>query len=219
VQRTFEAIEPLRRRFPHLVVHTLTTVMKENQAEILEIYEELRRQFRPDGMSFNYCRGNALDPSQTEVDLERYAELRRRMEDDFAAGRLQPAGPSAFGTANHLLDQHVRLTVDRTVAEQRAQFSCVSGRLAAVIYSNGDVVECETKNSALGNLRDVNYDFRRLWFSERASQAAREAANGCFCTHECGHYASAIYSVPTVVRIALRAAGQRSPASAAADKS
>jgi hypothetical protein len=88
-----------------------------------------------------------------------------------------------------------------------------------VIYSNGDVVECETKNSALGNLREVNYDFRRLWFSERASQVAREAANGCFCTHECGHYASAIYSVPTVTRIALQAAGKGSAASAAADKS
>jgi hypothetical protein len=92
------------------------------------------------------------------------------------------------------------------VAQRRAQFSCVSGRLAGVIYSNGDVVECEIKNSKLGNLRRVGYDFRRLWFGERARQIAREAANGCFCTHECGHYASTIYSVPQVVQIAAGAA-------------
>jgi len=215
--RTAEAIQPLRRRFPTLIVHTLTTLMKENQDEILDIYEELKRRFRPDGLSFNYCRGTPLDPRQTEIKAENYEKLLRHMEQDLADDRLRPGGPSAFGTANHLLDQHVRQTVNRTVAQHRAQFSCVSGRLAAVIYSNGDVVECETKNSRLGNLRDAGYDFRRLWFSERARNVAKEAAQGCFCTHECGHYASAIYSVPQVVKIATGAvwrelAGHRVPA-------
>jgi MoaA/NifB/PqqE/SkfB family radical SAM enzyme len=204
--QTADAIAPLRKRFPNLIVHTLTTVMKENQDEILDIYEELRRRFRPDGLSFNYCRGAPLDPSQTEVNIENYEKLLRRMEQDYSEGHLQANGPSAFGAANHLLDQRVRLTVDRTVAQQRAQFSCVSGRLAGVIYSNGDVVECEIKNSKLGNLRRVGYDFRRLWFGEPARRVAREAANGCFCTHECGHYASTIYSVPRVVQIAAGAA-------------
>src|SRR3970282_176679 len=113
--RTAEAIQPLRRRFPTLIVHTLTTLMKENQDEILEIYEELQRRFRPDGLSFNYCRGTPLDPRQTEVDPGTYEKLLRRMEQDYSDGRLQPAAPSAFGPANHLLDQHVRRTVDRTV--------------------------------------------------------------------------------------------------------
>jgi MoaA/NifB/PqqE/SkfB family radical SAM enzyme len=202
---TAEAIEPFRRRFPNLVVHTLTTVMKENQDEIIEIYEELRRRFQPDGLSFNYCRGHPLDPQQTEVKREVYEKLARRMEADFAAGRLHGGGLNSYSPANHFLDQQIRKSVDRTVAEQRAQFSCVSGRLAAVIYSNGDVVECEIKNSKLGNLRDVDYDFRRLWFNERARQVARQAAEGCFCTHECGHYASTIYSLPKVVKIALQA--------------
>ncbi|MEX2303572.1 MAG: radical SAM protein [Bryobacterales bacterium] len=204
--QTADAIAPLRKRFPNLIVHTLTTVMKENQDEILEIYEELRRRFRPDGLSFNYCRGTPLDPSQTEVKIENYEKLLRRMEQDYSEGHPQSNGPNAFGAANHLLDQRVRLTVDRTVAQQRAQFSCVSGRLAGVIYSNGDVVECEIKNSRLGNLRRAGYDFRRLWFGERARRIAREAADGCFCTHECGHYASTIYSVPRVVQIAAGAA-------------
>jgi len=202
---TAEAIEPLRRRFPNLIVHTLTTVMKENQDEIIEIYEELRRRFQPDGLSFNYCRGHPLDPAQTEVKREVYEKLARRMEADSAAGQLHGGGFSPYSPTNHVLDQKIRQSVDRTVAEQRAQFSCVSGRLAAVIYSNGDVVECEIKNSKLGNLRDAGYDFRRLWFNDRASKVAREAAEGCFCTHECGHYASTIYSLPKVVQIAVQA--------------
>lgn len=204
--RTAEAIGPLRKRFPNLIVHTLTTVMRENQERILEIHEELKRIFEPDGASYNYCRGNPLDPEQTEVDPERYRALRERLEADYESGALQAKGLSGYSAANHLLDQRIRETVERTVTEQRAQFSCVSGRLAGVIYSTGDVVECETKNSPLGNLRDVDYNFRRLWFSDEADKVAAEAANGCFCTHECGHYSSTIYSAKQVGKIAWKAA-------------
>ena len=204
--RTLDALTPLRRRYRNLVVHTLTTVMKENQEEIFDIYEELKRRFRPDGVSFNYCRGNPLDPTQTEVDRRIYERLLTRMEEDFAAGAFTESGEAGFGPANHILDQHIRRGVDRTVAEQRPQFSCVSGRLACVIYSDGEVVECEVKNSKLGNLRDEGYDFRKLWFGPKAREIAREAAHGCFCTHECGHYASTIYSLPKVAAVALEAA-------------
>ena len=210
--RTAEAIQPLRRRFPNLIVHTLTTVMRENQERILEIHDGLKRIFEPDGASYNYCRGNPLDPSQTEVDPALYRDLRRRLEEDFAAGRLQARGPSGYSSANHLLDQRVRETVERTVIEQRAQFSCVSGRLACVIYSNGDVTECETKNSPLGNLRQAGYDFRKLWFGDEAAAEAKAAAEGCFCTHECGHYASNIYSLKEVGAIAWKASRGRGAA-------
>jgi hypothetical protein len=164
--RTSEAVRPLRERFSNLILHTLTTVMRDNQAEILTIHEDLKRIFQPDGASYNYCRGNPLEPGQTEVDPAQYRALAKRLEEDYANGSLRARGPSVYGAANHLLDQRVRESVERTVVEQRAQFSCVSGRLACVIYSTGEVTECETKNSALGNLRDVEYDFRKLWFSE-----------------------------------------------------
>ena len=124
------------------------------------------------------------------------------MEQDFLESRPSRSGLNAYGPANHLLDQQVRRGIERTLTEGRAQFSCVAGRLACVIYSNGDVVECEINNSRLGNLREVDYDFSRLWFGDRAAEVARHAANGCFCTHECGHYASTIYSLPKVIEIA-----------------
>jgi len=214
--QTAEAVEPLRAEHPGLVLHTLTTVMRDNQADILRIHEELKRRFQPDGTSYNYCRGNPLDPAQTEVDPAVYRALAERVRQDRQTGRL---GHGRIRAANHSLDERVRESVERTVIERRAQFSCVSGRLACVIYSNGDVTECETKNSPLGNLREVGYDFPSLWNSDRARHVAREAADGCFCTHECGHYASTIYSPKLLVKVvagAARPSGcQRSPRIAA----
>ena len=201
--QTAEAVEPLRAEHPGLVLHTLATVMRDNQADILRIHEELKRLFNPDGTSYNYCRGNPLDPAQTEVDPAVYRALAERASQDRQTGRL---GHGRIRAANHSLDERVRESVDRTVIERRAQFSCVSGRLACVIYSNGDVTECETKNSPLGNLREVGYDFPSLWHSDRARHVAREAADGCFCTHECGHYASTIYSPKLLAKVVAGAA-------------
>ena len=204
---TAAAVEPLRRIHKNLILHTLTTVMRDNQSEILKIHEEIKRRFDPDGTSYNYCRGNPLDPKQTEVDPVIYRQLIELVKQDQVKGRIRQ---SAFGSLNHSLDDQVRRSVEKTVLEQKAQFSCVSGRLACVIYSNGDVTECEIKNSRLGNLRDVNYDFPALWFSEQARQVAKEAANGCYCTHECGHYASTIYSPKLLGQVVARTAGVKS---------
>ncbi len=201
--QTAKAIQPYRRKYPNLILHTLTTVMRDNQEDILRIHEELKRRFDPDGTSYNYCRGNPLDAEQTEVDPAIYRKLAERVREDRLAGRVRR---SAFGNANHSLDDQVRASVERTVLQERAQFSCVSGRLACVIYSNGDVTECETKNSLVGNLRDSGYDFPSLWFGERAKAVAAEAAAGCYCTHECGHYASTIYSPSKLVQLVGRAA-------------
>ncbi len=201
---TADAIKNLRQTYPNLILHTLTTVMRDNQSEILRIHEELKRRFEPDGTSYNYCRGNPLDAAQTEVDPQIYRELADRVEQDRRAGRVREG---AFGALNHGLDEQVRSSVEKTVTEGRAQFSCVAGRLACVIYSNGDVTECETKNSPVGNLRDAGYDFPSLWFSERAKSIAAEAADGCHCTHECGHYASTIYSAKLLTRVVGRTIG------------
>ena len=205
VLETAAAVRPLRDRYQHLILHTLTTVMRENQGEILRIHEELLRQFEPDGTSYNYCRGNPLDPGQTAVDSAIYRQLADRVQADRRSGRVREG---AFGALNHALDDEVRSSVERTVLEQAPQFSCVSGRLACVIYSDGDVTECETKNSPLGNLRQANYDFPSIWFADTARRVAAEAADGCYCTHECGHYASTIYSPKLLARVVARAAGE-----------
>ena len=76
---TLDAIWPLRKRFRNLVVHTLTTVMKENQDRIIEIYEELQRRFQPDGASFNYCRGHPLDPVAQLVQVVQSLPQRREL--------------------------------------------------------------------------------------------------------------------------------------------
>ena len=45
---------------------------------------------------------------------------------------------------------------------------------------------CELRDDKLGNIREFDYDFRKLWLSEKAKAISEDVIkNKCFCTHEC----------------------------------
>jgi MoaA/NifB/PqqE/SkfB family radical SAM enzyme len=71
---------------------------------------------------------------------------------------------------------------------------CTAGETAAVIDYNGDVRICELRQP-IGNLRDYDCDFGRLWNSHtRAAEVAQMRQDHCDCTHICFIDDSATYS-------------------------
>ena len=52
---------------------------------------------------------------------------------------------------------------------------------------NGDTYPCELlTDRRLGNVRDVGYDFKKIWFSKEADEARAFIRDSkCFCTYEC----------------------------------
>jgi hypothetical protein len=54
----------------------------------------------------------------------------------------------------------------------------------------------------VGNLRDYDWDFQKLWFSEAMQERRVKAADGCFCTHEPdSYYPSLPYNPKHLVQI------------------
>ena len=82
-------------------------------------------------------------------------------------------------------------------------FHCVSGLHNALVDYRGDVSTCEVlmdndRNGTIGNLRDYDMDFARLWNGRAANHARamvnrHEACEGC--THETmGYLPSLLFS-------------------------
>ncbi|MBI1972252.1 MAG: radical SAM protein [Candidatus Aenigmarchaeota archaeon] len=65
---------------------------------------------------------------------------------------------------------------------------CFAGFASACIMPKGDVWLSCVKRSSIGNLRDVNYDFRSLWFSEKAGIMRNELKKPCSCMLANAHY-------------------------------
>ena len=68
-----------------------------------------------------------------------------------------------------------------------AQLTCYAGTAGAVIYDEGTLSSCENL-APIGNLRDHDWNFQGLWLSDAMKARRKQAAQGCFCTHESNCY-------------------------------
>lgn len=200
---TARRLQAMKRQYPRLDVQTCTCFMNSNQNAIFEWYDFLKFELKPDKINFNYIRPPAADPKELEIDRSRYAQLAAMIDQDSRNGAIKNhyAGENGFFKA--ALDVYMHGLIAKTQETQQAQLTCYAGTAGGMIYDEGTVSSCELLEP-VGNLRDYDWNFLKLWFSP-AMQARREqAADGCFCTHESNcYYPSLPFNPKHLVQIKL----------------
>ncbi len=95
--------------------------------------------------------------------------------------------------------------VKRIMAEQTQVIGCYAGWASAQIYANGDVWPCCVRADNLSNLRDVGYDFGRVWFSDAAERVRVSIRNKeCHCPLANASYTNMLMHPPTLARVAAK---------------
>lgn len=190
----------LKRHFPNLAVLANFTFCSANQAYWRETIDYLRDGLKVDAVNIGLVRGTVKDPATKQVDLEEYrratkylASLNRRDYFSFPLG----------GLARFKETEQASLIYRISKGDAPEYHRCFAGRVFHVITETGDVYPCEMLTEKLGNLRDVNMDFMKLWHSERAKQITdfidkRE----CLCTYECAIGPSLATNPATIGRFA-----------------
>jgi len=149
----------------------------------------LRRvdDLKPDKVNFNYIRPPSADPKELDIDHSRYAKLAQMIDDDsrHAVVKNNYGGEAGFFKA--AIDIYMHGLIAKTQETQTAQMTCYAGTAGGVIYDEGTVSSCENLD-AIGNLRDFDWNFQKLWLSPAMKERRKKAADGCFCTHESNSY-------------------------------
>jgi MoaA/NifB/PqqE/SkfB family radical SAM enzyme len=203
VINTGRRLQAMKAEFPRLDVQTCTCFMNSNQDAIFEWYDFLKNELKPDKVNLNYIRPPAADPKELEIDTARYARLSAMIAEDSRRGALKNhyAGENGFFKA--ALDVHMHAVIARTRETQKAQLTCYAGTAGGVIYDEGTVSSCEILEP-VGNLRDYGWNFQKLWFSPAMQARRRQAADGCFCTHEPNcYYPSLPFNPKHLIQIKL----------------
>ena len=184
---TARELKAMRKQYPRLDLQTCTCFMHSNQDTIFEWYDFLKHDLKPDKVNFNYIRPPSADPIELDIDLTRYARLAQMIDDDsrHAAIKNNYGGNAGFFKA--AIDIYMHGLITRTQETGTAQLTCYAGTAGAVIYDEGTLSSCENL-APIGNLRDYNWDFQGLWLSEAMKARRKQAADGCFCTHESNCY-------------------------------
>ena len=82
---------------------------------------------------------------------------------------------------NALRRQYYDLTV-KTLRDRRQAIPCYAGYASAQITPEGDVWPCCVRADVLGNLREADYDFKRIWFGKKAETVRASIRKGeCHC--------------------------------------
>jgi hypothetical protein len=80
-----------------------------------------------------------------------------------------------------LRGRYYKLT-KKILSENKRMIPCFAGFSSAHISSDGNVWACGIKGDLLGSLKEENYDFKRIWFGEKADGLRRRLKNAdCFC--------------------------------------
>jgi MoaA/NifB/PqqE/SkfB family radical SAM enzyme len=184
---TARQLQAIKKNYPQLDVQTCTCFMNSNQETIFEWYDFLKHELKPDKVNFNYIRPPSADPKELEIDHARYARLAHMIDEDSRHATIKNNYGGNIGFFKAAIDIYMHGLIARTQETQQAQMTCYAGTAGGVIYDEGTVSSCENL-APVGNLRDFDWNFQKLWLSTAMRERRKKAADGCFCTHESNSY-------------------------------
>ena len=161
--------------------------MNSNQDRIFDWYDFLKNDLRPDKVNVNYIRPPSAVPEELNIDISRYYKLTEKIGQDSAHAALKNSYSGNAGFFKAAIDVYMHELIAKTALEGRPQLKCFAGDAGGVIYDEGTVSSCEILKP-VGNLRDYDWDFSKLWYSPGMDARREEVADGCFCTHESNCY-------------------------------
>ncbi|HID51127.1 MAG TPA: radical SAM protein [Anaerolineae bacterium] len=95
--------------------------------------------------------------------------------------------------------------VKRILDEQDQVIACYAGWASAQIYADGTVWPCCVRADDLGNLREHEYDFGKIWFGEKIKEVRCSIkAKECYCPLANASYTNMLMDVPTMARVSLK---------------
>jgi len=95
--------------------------------------------------------------------------------------------------------------VKKILRDKTQVIPCYSGIGSAHIAPDGDVWSCCIKAKPLGNLRDVNYDFKKIWFSPQANLERKSIKNKeCYCPLANASYTNMLMDFKTLSKVFWR---------------
>lgn len=198
---TYRFVRELQREHKHIAVGIHTVISKHNVERIPEIYEELI-QLQPDSYLTEIAE-QRVELGTVDKDITPSAEAYAKAA-DFLTGKMRKRRSlHPVGRLVESLRLEYYELVKRTLVEKTQVIPCFAGWASAHLAPDGDVWGCCVRAEPLGNVRQTDYDFGKVWFSQRA-EAFRDSVRRkeCACPLANAAYTNMLLSPGTVARVA-----------------
>lgn len=203
-ERTLFRLLDLRKRLPNVQIGIHSVVSTYNVNNLDEIFAYANK-VKPDQFITEMAEERVeLGTIDLPISPEKkqYEQVLSRIISDLERQTCEKV--SRFTIAFRI--EYYRM-VKSILEEKRQIIPCYAGWASGQIFADGTVWPCCVRGDPLGNLRDVGYDFPKIWFGKtsanvRGSIAKRE----CFCPLANASYTNMLMHIPTLLRVGLRIA-------------
>ncbi len=178
---TYKSLNGLKKKYNNLDIYLTTVVSSMNQKYLDELFEFMKENLQNNTWLVLLARGDTKDSTAKDFDVEVYKKFVDKVKKTFKNN-----SGLFFSKLLAAKDKVSDEIIHRTAEENKFISPCYAGRTACVIDENGNVNPCEILSDTFGNIRDYNYDFKKLWNDEKAKKIRNNIIKTkCFCTHEC----------------------------------
>lgn len=179
-----------------LIVGVNLLYMKKNEGKITKIYTFIRDEIDPDLIDLILIRGTPENIEEKKISSKIHEELVNVWIEDIRDHKFRGYNYYNLGSLIAARDIISKKRILNESMENGKYLKCVAGILGGVIREDGQVFPCEMLNEDFGNIRDYEYDFKQVWFSEKAdSIRKRIKKDKCKCTHECFQNLNVLFNI------------------------
>ncbi len=206
--KTIDALKELQKKYNRINVGTITTFTSQNQHSFIDIIRGIYDIAKPDNIAINLVRGAPKEKVNLNLDINLYRKAVKFRDSLFYSkkmpGHSRFKGNKLATAARVILNEKTQQIFETS----KYQMPCYAGNLSGVMYPEGDIYPCEILGDShqIGNIRDFNYNFKKLWLSKKARDEIKFIrGTNCFCTHECFNTVNILFNpkfYPRILKIA-----------------
>jgi MoaA/NifB/PqqE/SkfB family radical SAM enzyme len=202
---TFNALKELKKEFGNLHIGVHSVVSKFSIDGLLDLYEYVK-DLHPDSYITEVAEkrtelfNTSKDITPTPSAYSRFVnELSQRIRRDYLSSSDRM---SRLTQAFRIMYYQIAAKI---LEEKRQVIPCYAGIASCQITPLGDVWPCCILgyDKVMGNLRETEYDFKKVWTSRRADWIRRYIADkNCACPLANAHYTNMMCSPLTLLKVA-----------------
>jgi MoaA/NifB/PqqE/SkfB family radical SAM enzyme len=211
-ERALETYRRLRAlEAPNLTLGIHTVISRFNAGAVPDLYRRVHDELAPDSYISEIAEereelgtvGAGITPGPAAYDQAIEGLI-----------RLQSGHPAeALGRVTWAFRRRYYRMVRQWLRERRQVIPCYAGWASGQIAPDGDVWFCCVNAESVGNLREADYEFSRIWWSDRAQSLREEIRAGrCDCPLANAAYTNLLLHPPSLAGVAwdlVRGDGRR----------
>jgi len=143
---------------------------------------------------------HGIEPASNRQEL---LNMDTQLQDNPPLGLIKHVRKSKdSGSVQSRLSLQNYLNNDKVIMDDKEIIPCYAGLASVHISHDGEVWQCVTRAETMGNLRENNYDFRKILNSSKAAKIRRDIKKeGCYCTHSNPAYTNQLCTPKALLRL------------------